>query len=257
MAEHTRATVLGIRGNPQVGGYAGDGLHHAACPRVLHEAALACDDAVRPRGVETVVQPAALAWGKWRCCLISVREGLVHAADVVDCGAVGFGHLGKQLAHLLALAAQLYGVGDREPLAASAFPRDRACVRLVSHASSVARATRARSRRPAAATAVPLQPPCRCNRRAAPAVVPPRSKLYPLQKTVRPAVNCTSATVQLPPTGTVLPRAAWVCPDDTSLPRPRNHANVHVCTDFATKYLEFCKRISDSGIHNEDVVAEC
>ena len=146
VAQGPAAAVLLVGTDAQALGHAGDVVQDGSGGVALDEARVGGHDAVAVRGVEAgadggaavagaagVAGARGLAGREGRRRLVAIAAGLVHPDDVVDRGVVSSRHVGEEAVDVLALAAQLDGVGDGEPLAAAAVARDRAGVGLESH----------------------------------------------------------------------------------------------------------------------------
>ena len=92
---------------------------------------------MRSGGIEPAAHASVRAWRKRRGRLVTVAARLVHAADLLECGAVLANRPSKDLLDQRLLALKLDGIGYREPLAATAGLCDGAGVGAISHGSPV------------------------------------------------------------------------------------------------------------------------
>ena len=139
MTQDAGALVLDVGGDVQPAGQPCHVVQRGAHAGGLGQAVLAGHDPVAAGLVEAAADGALAPRGEGGRRLVAEGQRLVHAHDGGELAAILVELRGEQLLNLLLLAAELDGVGDCEPLAASTRAGDRACVGSVSHGASVRR----------------------------------------------------------------------------------------------------------------------
>ena len=136
MAKRSLAAILLVSVNVELAGKIRHIVEDGASSTVFYQAFLRSNNFVRSACVKTRANRAALTWRKWRCCLVTIRQRLVHSTDGLDSYVIDACQWGEKFFYLRLLAFKLDGIGDRKPFTASAATRNRACWCLVSHSSS-------------------------------------------------------------------------------------------------------------------------
>ena len=136
MAQYAATAVLVVGGNVQVVCNMRDVVEDAAYAVGLYETLLAVHEPMRAALVEAA--PHAFAWSVGGRRFVAISERLLHAPYGLQGSSVLLDYFGEELCHGVLLALELQLVRHCQQLTAAAALRNGACVRLVSHGSSVA-----------------------------------------------------------------------------------------------------------------------